>query len=363
MKRGIRDALEALFLWLCSLVPPKLATHALFLLRHRPDLTDKWGYHIRAIHYHEPLPDFRELSVAQLGRRREPVGIVFDLSGQLRRLEGLHSRFGAELRELSAEADGFYFCNPYFSGLDAALYYAIVRELKPARIYEIGGGYSTRIAASALAANAREGRNGVITVIEPYPQARLTAPGIEMKLIEERVEDNPFLDRFYEDMSAYRFQTQLVFLMNRYKQQLALTQKELFDDLTVIDYLFARDKIFAHVNLSDDELGLYNRIAKELEAQLILPDLVIYLQAASDVLFERIRNRGRALERTISKDYLETLNDAFNHFFFNYSETPLLVVNTDAMDFVNNERHFQDLLKRISEPVKGTELYVPSWEA
>ena len=192
---------------------------------------------------------------------------------------------------------------------------------------------------------------------------RLLARQLGARLVEERVEDNPFLDRFYEDMGSYRFQTQLVFLMNRYKQQLSLTQKELFDDLTIIDYLFARDKIFAHVNLSDDELGLYNRIAKELEAQLILPDLVIYLQAASDVLFERIRNRGRALERTISKNYLETLNDAFNHFFFNYSETPLLVVNTDAMDFVNNERQFQDLLRRISEPVKGTELYVPTWEA
>ncbi|MEJ2720821.1 MAG: deoxynucleoside kinase, partial [bacterium] len=92
-------------------------------------------------------------------------------------------------------------------------------------------------------------------------------------------------------------------------------------------------------------------------------DLVIYLQASCDVLYERIRTRGRSLERSISKDYLDALNDAFNHFFFNYSETSLLVVNTDAMDFVNNERQFQDLLQRISEPVKGTELYVPSWEA
>jgi len=130
----------------------------------------------------------------------------------------------------------------------------------------------------------------------------------------------------------------------------------------VIDYIFARDKIFAHVNLGDDELGLYNRIAQELEARVVKPDLVIYLQARSDVLFERIQRRGRPLERTVSKDYLETLNEAFNHYFFNYDETPLLVVNTDSMDFVNNEKHFRDLAKRISEPVVGMEFYVPSWE-
>ncbi len=192
--------------------------------------------------------------------------------------------------------------------------------------------------------------------------ARMLARYLGARLVEERVEDNPFLDRFYEDMGAFRLQTQLVFLLNRYKQQISLAQKELFDDLTVIDYIFARDKIFAHVNLGDDELGLYNRIAHELEARVVRPDVVIYLQARSDVLFERIQRRGRPLERTISKDYLETLNEAFNHYFFNYDETPLLVVNTDSMDFVNNEKHFRDLAKRISEPVVGMEFYVPSWE-
>lgn len=193
--------------------------------------------------------------------------------------------------------------------------------------------------------------------------ARMLSRGLGARLVEEKVEDNPFLDRFYEDMGSFRLQTQLVFLLNRYRQQVSLAQKELFDDLTVIDYIFARDKIFAHVVLSDDELGLYNRIAQELEARIVRPDLVIYLQARPDVLFERILRRGRAAERTISKDYLETLNEAFNHFFFNYDETPLLVVNTDSMDFVSDDRHFQDLAKRISEPVVGTEFYVPSWEA
>ena len=139
-------------------------------------------------------------------------------------------------------------------------------------------------------------------------------------------------------------------------------QRELFGELTVIDYVFARDRIFAHINLNDDELALYNRIESELEEKLVRPDLVIYLQGSSDVLFDRILNRGRAMERGISRDYLDTLNNAFNHFFFNYSATPLLVVNTDAMDFVNKDEHFQDLVARIAEPVKGTELYAPSWE-
>jgi deoxyadenosine/deoxycytidine kinase len=193
--------------------------------------------------------------------------------------------------------------------------------------------------------------------------ARLLSRHLGASLIEENVEDNPFVERFYEDMGAYSLQTQLVFLMNRYKQQLTLGQKELFSELTVIDYVFARDKIFAHVNLSDDELGLYNRIASELEQKLVKPDIVVYLQASSDVLYERIQLRGNAIERSISKDYLEALNDAFNHYFFNYSGSPLLVVNTDHMDFVSNEKHFQDLVQRIAEPVSGLELYVPSWES
>lgn len=215
-----------------------------------------------------------------------------------------------------------------------------------------------KIMGNGLAMIAVEGNIGV----GKTALARLLSRHLGGRLIEERVEDNPFLERFYEDMGAYSLQTQLVFLMNRYKQQLALRQKELFEDLTIIDYIFARDKIFAHVNLSDDELGLYNRIASELEENLVRPDLVIYLQAAGDVLFERIQLRGNAMERTISKDYLEALNDAFNHYFFSYSESPLLVVNTDAMDFVNDERHFRDLVQRIADPVEGMELYVPSWE-
>ena len=192
--------------------------------------------------------------------------------------------------------------------------------------------------------------------------ARLVVRRLGGRLIEEKVDDNPFLERFYDDMGAYALQTQLVFLMNRYKQQLALSQKDLFSDLVVLDYIFARDRIFANVNLRDDELALYERIASELEAKLIKPDLILYLQASSGVLFDRIQMRGKEFERSISRDYLEALNDAFNHYFFNYGGSPLLIVNTDAMDFVNSEQHFVDLIQRITEPVMGTEFYVPSWE-
>ena len=193
--------------------------------------------------------------------------------------------------------------------------------------------------------------------------ARLMVKRLGGRLLEEKVDDNPFLERFYDDMGAYAFQTQLVFLMNRYKQQLALSQRDLFADLAILDYIFARDRIFANVNLSDDELALYERIASELEAKLVRPDLVVYLQASSSVLFDRIQMRGKEFERTIARDYLDVLNDAFNHFFFNYSSGPLLVVNTDAMDFVSDERHFADLMQRMSEPVVNTEFYVPSWES
>lgn len=218
--------------------------------------------------------------------------------------------------------------------------------------------YKKRLAANNISIIAVEGNIGV----GKTSLARMLVKKLGGRLVEERVDDNPFLDRFYEDMGAYAFQTQLVFLLNRYRQQLQLAQKDLFDKLTVIDYIFARDNIFAHVNLSDDELILYERIAAELRHTTVKSDLVIYLQASSDVLSERIRLRGKSFERTISRDYLNVLNEGFNHFFFNYSEAPLLVVNTDAMDFVGDEKQFQDLVKRISEPVIGTEYYVPSWE-
>jgi len=216
-----------------------------------------------------------------------------------------------------------------------------------------------RIVARGCTRIAIEGNIGV----GKTSLARLIVRRLGGRLIEDRVVDNPFLERFYEDAGAYAFQTQLVFLMNRYKQQMALTQNDLFADMLVFDYVFARDRIFANVILSDDELALYERVATELEAKVNKPDLAVYLQASAPVLFDRVQIRGRDYERALSRDYLDALNDAFNHYFFNYSSGPLLIVNTDAMDFVNDERHFADLLRRIAEPVVNTEFYVPSWES
>jgi deoxyadenosine/deoxycytidine kinase len=219
--------------------------------------------------------------------------------------------------------------------------------------------YKQKIIENGMSSIAVEGNIGV----GKTSLVRMIGKHLRARVVEEQVDDNPFLERFYEDMGAYAFQTQLVFLLNRYKQQMTLTQKDLFEDLTIIDYIFARDRIFAHINLNDDELALYDRIAGELEATVVKPDLVLYLQASQAVLFERIQMRGRHVEKSISREYLEVLNEAFNHFFFNYSDTPLLVINTDALDFVNDERQFMDIIRRITEPVRGTEYYVPSWES
>lgn len=215
-----------------------------------------------------------------------------------------------------------------------------------------------RIVARGCTRLAIEGNIGV----GKTSLARLIVRRLGGRLVEDRVDDNPFLERFYEDAGNYAFQTQLVFLMNRYKQQLALRQSDLFADLVVFDYVFARDRIFANVILGDDELALYERVASELEAKVARPDLTVYLQASASVLYDRVQMRGRDYERVLSRDYLDALNDAFNHYFFNYSAGPLLIVNTDAMDFVNDERHFADLLRRVADPVMNTEFYVPSWE-
>jgi hypothetical protein len=181
---GLRDRT---ILGLLRAVPRSLASHVMHLLRDVPSLADKWGYHVRPIHYYDPLPDFRTLKREQLERRRSFPGIAFDIPAQARRIEELASRFGAELRRIDDEKQ-FPFSNEYFAGHDAAVYFALVRDLKPRRIVEIGAGYSTRIAARALEANQREGSPGTLTVIEPYPEPRLTESGVSMELIVQPVE-------------------------------------------------------------------------------------------------------------------------------------------------------------------------------
>jgi deoxyadenosine/deoxycytidine kinase len=177
--------------------------------------------------------------------------------------------------------------------------------------------------------------------------------------VMEVVEENPFLSSFYTDRQKYGFQTQIFFLLSRFKQQQELFQQDLFNSVTVSDYLFAKDRIFAMLNLDRNELSLYDRVYEALEFRVTKPDLVIYLQARIDVLLHRIKKRGREFERKFDPVYLEELVNAYNEFFFHYSDTPLLVINTSDIDFVNNEQDLDNLLGVIRKMMKGTQHYLP----
>ncbi len=189
---------------------------------------------------------------------------------------------------------------------------------------------------------------------------KLLASRLNAQVNLEVVEENPFLGKFYQDRSAYAFQTQIFFLLSRYRQQQALKQQELFTSAMVSDYLFAKDRIFANLNLNDDELSLYDQMATILEQHVLRPDLVIFLQASTDVLMERIGIRGRAFERDMNRDYIDALNGAYSYFFHHYRETPLLVVNTNGFDFVNVPRDFELLYSQLGETFQGTRFFAPA---
>lgn len=190
--------------------------------------------------------------------------------------------------------------------------------------------------------------------------AQMLAERIEAELVNEEVFENPFLVDFYKNRKRYGFSCQLFFLISRFQQQQGLMIRDLFAQRIVADYLFAKDNIFASINLSDRELALYNRIAPALSADIPRPDLTIYLQASTPTLLKRIQNRNFSFEKSIDYDYIEVLNKAYDYYFFNYTETPLLVVKTDEIDFVNNPEHFDDLIEQISKPVSGKKYYAPA---
>lgn len=187
----------------------------------------------------------------------------------------------------------------------------------------------------------------------------LIASELAARLILEQAEENPFLSDFYTDPSRYGFQTQMFFLLSRYHQQEEMLQPDLFTRITISDYLFAKDRIFAYLNLNDHELALYEQIYRLLEPKIMKPDLVIFLQADTDTLLKRIRQRGRIFERAIDHDYIASVNEAYNQFFFRYSETPLLVINTSDIDFVHRREDLDDLLRLIVSMKQGTQYYVP----
>ena len=178
---------------------------------------------------------------------------------------------------------------------------------------------------------------------------------------EKLLEDvgNPFLADFYKDKAGTAFQTQLYFLLSRFKQQRDMHQMGLFDKLVLADYTFDKDRIFAYLNLSDDELSLYDKLYKLLEPQVRTPDLMLYLVADVDTCIERVKRRQRSFERHLAGDYLAQLIDAYNHYFHYYDRSPLLVVDTRHIDFVQKSEDFEDLVKKLAKPVKGTEYYVP----
>ncbi|MFQ5848190.1 MAG: deoxynucleoside kinase [Candidatus Methylomirabilales bacterium] len=189
--------------------------------------------------------------------------------------------------------------------------------------------------------------------------AELLAQRLEARAVLEAAEENPFLKDFYRDMRLHGFQTQLYFLLTRYRQQQELLQFDLFRQRVVCDYLFPRDRIFAYLSLDDHELALYEKIHNLLEPRVPKPDFVIYLQADVEALYKRIAIRGRAYERDMPRSYLEDVVQAYNHFFFHYTESPLLVINTTDIDFVKRKGDLNDLITQIQSMKRGTQYYVP----
>lgn len=177
--------------------------------------------------------------------------------------------------------------------------------------------------------------------------SRILSERFSARRVLEIVEENPFLAQFYGDRQKYAFQTQIFFLLSRFRQQQELFQPDLFHSVTVSDYLFAKDRIFACLTLDSHELALYERVFEALAPRVTRPDLVIFLKARLDVLLYRIKKRGREFERQFDAGYLAELVHAYNDFFTHYTETPLLVVDTSDIDFVHNERDLQGLLGAI----------------
>jgi len=189
--------------------------------------------------------------------------------------------------------------------------------------------------------------------------AKILANEFQARTVFERIEDNPFLPKFYESRETYAFQNQTFFLLNRYQQQMELAQHELFNQNTVADYLFAKDQIFATLTLSAEELNLYQQIYALLNTRVPKPDLVVYLQARPEVLYKRIKKRDKKYERSVTFEYLSEVAQAYNQYFFRYEATPLLVVNTSEIDFVASSKDLADLIKEINNMGVGTQHYIP----
>ena len=188
---------------------------------------------------------------------------------------------------------------------------------------------------------------------------KLLGKKLGAKMVLEEYENNPFLEDFYNDPERFAFQTQLFFLMNRYRQQQDLRQVDIFHNLLITDYMFVKDRLFASLNLDDKELSLYDTVANLLERNVLKPDMVIYLQADTQTLMHNISKRGRDFETNMSFEYLDALGQVYAEYFFKYQETPLIIINTNNIDFVHNNADLEEVIKYIREPVSGTKFFNP----
>ena len=190
--------------------------------------------------------------------------------------------------------------------------------------------------------------------------AKLLSDRLDAKLVLEKFEENPFLSEFYDDPVRFAFQTQLFFLLQRYQQQQELRQVDMFHNLLISDYMFIKDRLFASLNLDEKEMSLYDSIANMLERNVINPDLIIYLQADTNTLMKNIAKRGREFEANITYDYINGLNEIYTEYFFRYNETPLVIINTNHIDFVNNSADLNQVIDYIRQPVSGTKFFNPT---
>lgn len=189
---------------------------------------------------------------------------------------------------------------------------------------------------------------------------RMLSDTLGAKIVTEKFAENPFLKDFYRDPDRYAFQTQIFFLLTRYKQQQELFQADLFHRFLLTDYIFEKDRIFAYLNLKDEELKLYETLISSIEHNIPTPDVVVYLQSSVERLLRNIRLRGREYEKNMSETYIRDLNEAYNYFFFRYKTTPLLIVNAVEMDFVADRDQYEDLVREIFRPNRAAvEYYNP----
>ena len=189
---------------------------------------------------------------------------------------------------------------------------------------------------------------------------KLLAEKLSARTILEQFEENPFLADFYDDPERFAFQTQLYFLLQRYQQQQELKQVDIFHNLIITDYMFIKDRLFASLNLNEKEMVLYETVANLLERNVINPDLVIYLQADTDTLMKNIHKRKRSFEKNMSRDYIDALNQVYNEYFFRYQDTPLLIINTNNIDFVNKKKDLEEIMNVIRKPITGTKFFNPA---